>query len=763
MKAQLNWRLLVWVGGACAGLSLCVHLLHGFQVRRTAGVFLEQAREAEEQDRPVDAVRLLAHYVSTVPGDAEGWARYGLAVHKLGTSTGRWRALGAFEEVLRRQPTRHEVRRQLVLLALELERFQDAQNHAQILLKFFPDDGDLKRALGRCQEANHEYAAAAKWYEQSIEHQPRQVEGYVRFAALLHRHLDQAGRADSIMDTLVRENGDSAAALLARGLYRKDHGSLEDAVRDIERARQLEPKSADVLLAAADMARRCGKADQARALLWHGIEAHPDHEPLYQALADLELQSGRRAEAIDCLRRGLGALPKGRGLLLALTDALLSGNEPAEAADLLARLAKLGVAAGPLQLQHGRLEMQQGKWAAAARRLELVYTHEGGTPEFLSAVNLYLGHCYEQLGNLDRQLAVYRRGLTLDPQSTPLRLGLALTLVAMDRIDEGLAEFWQTMTSDDAPPAGWLLLSRVLLQQNLRRPPAQRTWRDFDRALDQADKAFPDAADVALLRAEALVTQGQMKRAEEVLAAAKAKHLRQVQLYAAQALLADQQGDGTEALRIFGEARTRCGDSVTLRLARARYWMRRSTVEGRDRLAELEQDIDHFSVEDQAALLRGLAEAYAQGGDVRGATRLRTRLAELRPADLSVRLLLFDAASRDEDARGMDRQLAEIRGIEGPDGAYWRYARALQLVLRARKGDDSGSAEARKCLAEARARRPTWARLPLLEANLDELEGQPQRAMENYLRAIELGDQQPEVVQRATQLLSQYGRQAKPG
>src|SRR5207245_7258868 len=84
MKAQLNWRLLGCVGGALACLGVCVHLLHGFQVRRTAGVFLEQAREAEEQDRPVDAVRLLAHYVSAVPGDPEGWARYGLAVRRLG-------------------------------------------------------------------------------------------------------------------------------------------------------------------------------------------------------------------------------------------------------------------------------------------------------------------------------------------------------------------------------------------------------------------------------------------------------------------------------------------------------------------------------------------------------------------------------------------------------------------------------------------------------------------------------------------------------
>jgi hypothetical protein len=69
MKVQLNAKLLAWVFGTLACLGVCVHLLHGLQVRRTAGVFLEQAKEAEEQERSADAVRLLSHYVSTVPSD----------------------------------------------------------------------------------------------------------------------------------------------------------------------------------------------------------------------------------------------------------------------------------------------------------------------------------------------------------------------------------------------------------------------------------------------------------------------------------------------------------------------------------------------------------------------------------------------------------------------------------------------------------------------------------------------------------------------
>src|SRR5262249_23374049 len=156
------------------------------------------------------------------------------------------------------------------------------------------------------------------------------------------------------------------------------------------------------------------------------------------------------------LRRGVRALPNNTPLQLDLVDALLSGNEPAEATELLARLAREGVGSAALQLRHSRLEMQQGHWAEAARRLESVHAREGRTQPFLGEVNLCLGRCYEQLGDLDRRLAVFRRGLALDPHSARLRLGLGSTLAAMDRSGEAIGEFREAMKGSDAPPEGWL-------------------------------------------------------------------------------------------------------------------------------------------------------------------------------------------------------------------------------------------------------------------------------------------------------------------
>ena len=47
---------------------------------------------------------------------------------------------------------------------------------------------------------------------------------------------------------------------------------------------------------------------------------------------------------------------------------------------------------------------------------------------------------------------------------------------------------------------------------------------------------------------------------------------------------------------------------------------------------------------------------------------------------------------------------------------FWRYGRACEFVVRAKKGDKSGLPQARKLLGEVSDRRPAWSRVALCEA-----------------------------------------------
>src|SRR5262249_17047609 len=109
----------------------------------------------------------------------------------------------------------------------------------------------------------------------------------------------------------------------------------------------------------------------------------------------------------------------------------------------------------------------------------------------------------------------------------------------------------------------------------------------------------------------------------------------------------------------------------------------------------------------------------------------------------------------------MLQHLAEIKRIEGESGPLWHYGAAVMLLPMARpKGKEALAADgkrllfdARKHLAEAAKKRPNRSRGPALEAEVDELEGNVQGAIDSYQRALKLGDRRPQVVRRLVDLL----------
>jgi tetratricopeptide (TPR) repeat protein len=757
MSMRLNWKLLAWVGGGAAMLATAVHLLHGFESGRGARQLLPLVGAAEERGDTAGAAHFLGDYLALAPDDLDAQIRYGDLLPRLPGPAARGRALAVYEQVLRRQPGRAEVRRGLVRLALELDRLGDAQAHLAVLMRAAPDDAALEVALGRCQEADKDYAHASRTFARSIQHDPHQVDAYVRLARLLRLRLGRPEEADQVIDSLVEANGESFRAYLGRGRYCQEFGPLDAAARDLARAQELAPREPDVLLAVAELAQARGDLDGARRQLEQCRELAPRTLRLFQDLGGLEAEAGWRRQAIAYLTQGLTVFPDQPDLLLALVELLLEENDQAGSGAIISRLQQLGSSAEQVEYLHARQLILQGRWAEAVRLLEWV---RGRAPasDLLNRVELFLGLCYEQLDDPEQELTTYRRAVERGPVSPTLHLALGATLAAQDRTDEAVAEYWQAMGMPKAPPAGWTMLARALVERTLRLPPATRNWAETERVLARADKALPGSAEVALLRADVLAAQGEYERAKQVLTEGLSGSPERA---AALADLAGAQGQWDEALRTLDEARKKFGDVVELRLARARTWARRGTAEAPARLAEAAHDRGELSAADEERLLRGLADVYATAGDARSATRFRALVAERRPDELRTRLFLFDAAARAEDEAAMKRWLEEIRRIEGKDGPHSCYGEAVRALQKAQRGDRSGLAEARRLLEAAAARRRTWPRVPLLAAQIDELEGKPRQAAANYVRAVELGDREPDVIRHAARLLSEQGRPAE--
>src|SRR5262249_43512218 len=154
---KVNARLLFGLIAFAVAFGVGIHLLHGYQVRRTAGDLLVDATKEQDAGNPGKAADFLSLYLSYVPEDVDAKARLWLLRADVPSSgKGRLRAFLALEGVLRQEPARDDIRLRLAELAMKMgrERLNDARQHLTKLLEATPNNADLELRLGKCQEAD---------------------------------------------------------------------------------------------------------------------------------------------------------------------------------------------------------------------------------------------------------------------------------------------------------------------------------------------------------------------------------------------------------------------------------------------------------------------------------------------------------------------------------------------------------------------------------------------------------------------------------
>jgi tetratricopeptide (TPR) repeat protein len=742
-------------------LSTSHIVVRGLRSRRLASGLLKQANRAEEQGRLDQAAHALAQYQCVAPQDGAARARYVHLVEQLvAAPTGTPLAARVLEEFLNGEPERHDVRRRLAVLQMGLGAGDDAQRNLEVLVKAFPKDGELAYQLGLCQERQSADEQAVNSYQAAILHAPTRVESYQRLAYLLRRRLQQPAEADQVLDQMVEANPQSFQVYLARAAFRRQFdGSLLKAERDVAAALRLAPDEVEVLLTAGELAREQGKLSDARKHLEHGLERHPREVRLYQALAGLELRAGRRAQAVACLRRGLREWPNHSQLLWTLADLALQGGETKEVPGLLEQLRQANLPNAWLEYLDARLKISEEKWLEASRILERVRPQLVESPELSLQADLLLGQCFQQLGDPDKQLEAFQRAAAGAPLNVAARRGRADALTRLGKQDAAVTELEKAMQLPQAPTDGWILLAELLVRRNLQAPVAKQQWGKVEAVLAQAAAAMPEALEVPLLRAEVLAVQGQFAKARQLIEEARAKQPKQLQPWIALARLTARREAKREALfAVLDVAERHLGDSVDLRLARLRYLPERPTPETTKTLAKAAAGLEGFAPKERGLLLQALGEASYRLGQLADAGRWWQQAADLRPYDLNLRSHLFDLALETDDEAVLPRRLQEIERIEGTGGPLGRYADACRLLRLARQGSRQLVPQARAQLVEVARQRPAWARVALRLAEMDELEGKPEAAVENYWRAVELGEGRGRVVRRLLHLLIERQR-----
>jgi tetratricopeptide (TPR) repeat protein len=787
MRRQVNFKLAAWLLAGTILLGGGVHLLHGFQVKRSAAALLRMAKRAGEQGQLSQELNYLNLYLVHAPRDPDALADYGGALERLGNATTAPKAAAktltaAFEKMdlaVGLAPERKDVRRRLVDLGMRIGRFRDANEHLKALLESSPGDAELKHLQGECLAELREFANAKAAYASAIKLAPAQVKSYVRLAWMLREQLNAPAGADKLMAELRGKNATSSDAWMASARYllvfggRETDKAVKDQkltqaaqfsqkaralVADVKQDRQI--KEAEILLVSADIARARERIDEARELLKEGVRVGPQYPRMYKALADIESQANRPEAAVEALRSGVRALAKATGA--ASTGRL----------ELLWELAKLLTAQGDLQeadrltpdLRNAKFppplldylaawkEVKRERWARAVEALEKVQPFLVSWPNEQKHAHLLLGMCHNRLGDAARQYDAFKAAARLDGFSAAAHLGMGNAKAVMGKFEEAVVAYRKV-------PAGWREAGQLLIRLALRQPEKQRTWGRVEAYL--AD--LPESPERVLVRADLLAAQDQLPQAYERLAKVREQYADHVAIWVALVAVAREQKQWDTALRQLDEAERhfagRPKAHQELRLARVQYWGRRGGPEAAAALAKLVTAAEALKGEERQGLLQELAVAYAQAGDSAAAKRLYVRLAGLYPNDLPSRLILFDLAIQEKDAAAVTRVTEEIRRIEGDDGALWHYVKAVRLMAKAGAGADKKHlAEARQLLETVIRQRPFWPRALLALAQVKDAAGDYQAAVAKYQEAVELGVQNPWVLERVVELLHAQSR-----
>ncbi len=741
--------------------------LHAVQMERNAAFLLRQAELAQEQGKLDQVVKYLGMYLAHAPGDTQALAQYALALDKLAQAPeARMQAYLVLEKVLRRDPERLDVRRRLVDLAMHVRRFADARVHLDVLLGSSPGDNELLHLMGESLEGDGKYAEAVQRYKQALKSPPRQTKTYLRLAQVFRFRFKDEKTADRTMDALVEQNQDSSEAWLARGRYRRlisrplasqaKEKMLTQAAADLATALALAPrqrqdpigKEAQVLLEAGEVARALGKIDQARSFLERGLKLQPLEALLYKSLATLELQIGHPGLALDWLRRGLKALSSQSAyagkidLLWTLALLVIDHGEQDEVGKLTARLRVEKVSPHLLDYLGARLDFKNEQWHKAGQTLERIGPLLALWPEEEKHALLLLGQCYDQLGDRDRQYSAYRRAASRDPLSREALLGMGASLLAANKIDEAIETHRKL-------PGAQLIVARLLIERNMRRPENQRLWGEVEQTLDELEETVGRV----IVRAELLLAKKEVKKAQELLTLLKDKHPKNVEVWLALSELTQRQGQAAEALKILDEAERQLGAPVELRLARIAHWSQRGGPDAKKVLAQLTRQAEGVTGEAQRRLWDALAQAHARTGELAQAEGLYRRLAKWQPNNIRLHLTLLDLAFHMGKEQAIAETIADIQRVEGPEGAYWRFGKARQFLRQAKANDKKVLEQADTLLKAVASRRPGWSRVILAQAEVCDRSGDANAAIAKYQEAIALGEQDTQVIRRLMHLL----------
>ncbi|MBN1315135.1 MAG: tetratricopeptide repeat protein [Anaerolineales bacterium] len=316
------------------------------------------------------------------------------------------KAIQAYEEAIRRDPTILEYYIELTRLLVFESRYDEALDYADTALFVEP---------------NNPSALAIKSMAMDWKSSALADEGLDRDADdMLREALGEANRA-------VEQDPASAEAhaYLAEILF--DLGSYDQADEAIETALLLDEKNLDVQRIAGYITELRGYRETAVEHYQKAIELHPKLAMLYHALGRTYIGSGEIDNAVDSLETAIALDPNNSEYLYWLGYAYFTIGERDFAADYFQQAIELRPDYPAAHCQLGLIYYQQRNWEGAIPELETGVEGYGELITYRNAFCYYtLGLSYFYVGQCEDAYPLFDSVLEAVPENAPAEEGIRL-------------------------------------------------------------------------------------------------------------------------------------------------------------------------------------------------------------------------------------------------------------------------------------------------------------------------------------------------
>lgn len=791
---RFNARVAILVVLLVVGTICGVYVLHRFQVRRNAAALLAAVDTHVAAGETEEAIAPLRKYLSLRPADDQRYLQLaGILADRAFTGLRSPEEWAFTKDVLRtavtRDPEQDELREKLVVLLLEAKETEAALFHAAALRTRAdpvadPDDygryGMLYVQAAMKAGKPDEVEKALLELIDVVPGAPlpeERIDAFVLLAAIQSEGRARLQAAEEVLRRMVAVFPDSIRAWKIFAGWSRRHGKLDQAAEAIAKARALAPDDEEAILIAATIALAQGNTGRAEGLLASIPSDAPLSESLVMARAELARVRGDGTAMIAILRAGVESLPTSKPLLSELLVLLSDSGKTEEVLELLGPARGLLSDEAPAILYgEASVAMAEGRWVQALRIWDRLEARVSADPALLRRVEIARANCHDALGDTQRATDARRRVAAAAPESELAKFLDATAAEQAGRPDEAIAiveRLAAGLTPEKlaARPEIWRTMLRLRMDQQLRRPEADRDWTGVDTLVESiaGGGLRPEAA--AGIRIDVLAARGDRDAALRASEAAVAAHPDDLRLFRQFVGLLADAGRADEAwARIDGVAESlRAAPDVLGAAIDVLIRTDRSTWGSR--VDDLDRRVTALSGPATRGI-KGQWMAFQIGvGNESAARRLAESILADDPDDVRLRMTLLDVSAEADDVKAVAEQADSIGKRFGSDTAIGRVAEAARRIVDVRaprvavgdtdslsEADRKSLGEARKLLEEAAAERPDWDSPQRFMAAIAELEGDRGAAIGFLRRAIRGGESLPFARRRLIVMLVATGR-----